>query len=144
MLDAQGDDLKNKTLRSQLAMASFTPVLVPGLIFYSIIYGYGGKAFILILVLAYGLFLFRKYSKFFFKTKGFAKRFVWSILLVNFSMVVLTFAPEANNAFAGAALFLFLPSLILSANLLSGNKISHRVAMHCKKGQITNASSEQK
>ena len=126
--------MKNKMLRQKLAFASLSPVLVPGFIFYTLVHGYYEKVFIFSLILLPGIHLFNKYYKFFVKTDGFIKRFIWSFVLVNTSMVIMTFAPQAQNAFAGAVLFLYTPSMIIAVNMLTASKVAHKVAMHCKKG----------
>jgi hypothetical protein len=126
--------VKNKTLRQKLAFASLVPVMVPGFIFYTLVHGYYEKVFMFLIVLCAGLYFFIQYYKFFAKSAGFIKRLIWAFVLVNASMVVVSFAPEANNAFAGAALFLYLPSMIISINMLINSKAAHNVAMHCKKG----------
>jgi hypothetical protein len=125
--------VKNKVLRQKLAFATLTPVFVPGFIFYTSIHGYFDKVFILFTIFCAGLYLFIKYYKFFVKSEGFIKRLAWAFILVNTSMGVVTFAPESNNAFAGAALFLYLPSMIISINILINSKAAHNVAMQCKK-----------
>jgi hypothetical protein len=124
----------NKVLRQKLAFASLSPVLVPGFIFYTTIHGYYEKVFVFSLILLAGVYLFNKYYKFFVKADGFIKRFIWSFVLVNTSMVIVTFAPEAKNALAGAVLFLYFPSMFISINMLTGSKVAHKVAMYCKKG----------
>jgi len=124
----------NKVLRQKLAFASLAPVMVPGFIFYTFVHGYYEKVFVFSLVLLAGAFFFNKYFKFFVKSEGFIKRLIWSFILVNVSMVIMTFAPEAKNAFAGAALFLYMPSMFISISMLTGSKAAHKVAMYCKKG----------
>ncbi len=126
--------MTNKMLRQKLAFASLSPVMVPGFIFYTSVHGYYEKVFVFSLILIAGIYLFNKYYKFFVKVDGFIKRFIWSFVLVNTSMVIMTFAPEAKNAFAGAALFLYTPSMIIAINMLTGSKVAHKVAMYCKKG----------
>lgn len=126
--------MTNKKLRQKLAFASLSPVMVPGFIFYTFVNGYYGKVFVFILILLAGIYFFHKYYKFFVKADGFIKRIIWSFVLVNTSMVILTFAPEAKNAFAGAALFLYLPSMLISINMLTGSKVAHKVSMYCKRG----------
>lgn len=126
--------MRNKLLRQKIAFASMAPVLLPGMIFYALVHGYYAKAVVGVFALIFGVFSFVKFYKCFERARGFFKSFTLCFVLMNVSLVVLTFAPEANNAFAGAVLFLFLPSLILSVNLLVGNKITSTVAMFSKKG----------
>ncbi|MBB6543893.1 hypothetical protein HNQ55_002417 [Thalassotalea piscium] len=45
----------------------------------------------------------------------------------------MTFAPEAKNVFAGAALFLFTPSMIFAVNTLTSSKPARRVVMYSKR-----------
>lgn len=49
-------------------------------------------------------------------------------------MVIMTFAPEAKNAFAGAALFLYMPSMFISIRMLTMSKAAHKAVMYCKRG----------
>lgn len=126
--------MTNKMLRQTLAFASLSPIMVPGFIFYTAVHGYYEKVFVFSVILIAGIHFFNKYFKFFVKADGFIKRFIWSFVLVNTSMVIMTFAPEAKNAFAGAALFLYTPSMIIAINMLTGSEAAHKVAMYCKKG----------
>lgn len=126
--------MTNKVLRQKLAFASLAPVMIPGFIFYTFVHGDYEKVFVFSIFLLVGLFFFHKYFKFFVKSDGFIKRLILSFLLVNASMVIMTFAPEAKNAFAGAALFLYMPSMFISISMLTGSKAAHKVAMYCKKG----------
>jgi hypothetical protein len=45
----------------------------------------------------------------------------------------LSFSPETNNAFAGAGLFLVLPSIFISASMLTSSKAARRVVMFSKR-----------
>ena len=110
------------------------PVILPGFVFYTLVHGNYEKAAVLSLVLIIALFHFYKLLNIFVKAKGFIKRFIWSFILVNASMVISSYAPEAKNAFAGAVLFLFVPSMLIANSMLTNSKPAHRVVMLCKKG----------
>ncbi|KID56344.1 hypothetical protein JF50_19085 [Pseudoalteromonas luteoviolacea] len=126
--------MTNKILRQKLAFASLSPVMIPGLIFYTSVHGYYDKAFVFSLIFLSGSYLFIQYYKFFVKADGFIKRIVLSFFLVNTSMVIMTFAPEAKNGFAGAALFLYMPSMFISIRMLTVSKAAHKAVMYCKRG----------
>mgnify|MGYP001196633314 CR=1 FL=1 len=54
--------------------------------------------------------------------RGFLKRVIISTLLVCGSLCVAAISPEAKNTFAGAILFLFVPSMFISTYLLYKSK----------------------
>jgi hypothetical protein len=126
--------VNNKKLRHKLALACLVPVMTPGFIFYTLVHGSYAKSIVISIALIIGLYLFKSNYHTFKKSEGFLKRFTWSVVLVNVSCVIMTFAPEAKNAFAGAALFLFAPSMIFAVNTLTSSKPARRVVMYSKKG----------
>ena len=126
--------MNNKNLRHKLALASLVPVMAPGALFYTLVHGFYAKSIVILIVLLIGLYLFKSSYHVFKKSEGFLKRFTWSVVLVNVSCVIMTFAPEAKNAFAGAALFLFTPSMVFAVNTLTSSKPARRVVMYSKKG----------
>ena len=102
-------------------------IMYPGLAFALFLHDSFGKLLVFSVVALIGLFLFYKDYSIFNDVKGFFKRLVISIILVSGSYSIASISPEAKNAFAGAILFLFIPSLFVSNYLLYKSKPALKV-----------------
>jgi len=111
-----------KLLDYKLTFTLSILMMYPGTAFYLYLHGSFDKLFILTVVALIGAFLFYQSYSIFNSVEGFIKRMIISTFLVSGSLYITTITPEAENAFAGAILFLFVPSIFISNYLLYKSK----------------------
>lgn len=120
--------MDNKILTRKIAFASLTPVLAPGIIFYTYTQGHLEKVFVFSLLLLAAIYLFHQYWSLFVQTKGFFKRFVSSWLLVNSTMLLMALAPADLNFFSSLPVFLYALSIGIAIYWLSSCDVAKQVA----------------
>lgn len=101
--------------------------MYPGIAFGLIFNGKFEKLLIFTILALIGLFIFYQSYSLFKKCNGFLKRLIISTVLVSSSLVIEAISPEAQNASAGAFLFLVIPSLFISIYLLHKSKPALKV-----------------
>lgn len=114
--------LSNRAFERSYILITFIPVLMPGFILYCLIQGNIDKALILLSIFCFSLFCYSRSSKIIRTVEGFISRMVWCSILLSVTLVIVAISPEAKNAFAGAVLFLYVPSLIISIFVLNRSR----------------------
>jgi len=101
--------------------------MYPGVAVYLFLHNSFEKLFIFTVIALIGVFFFYQSYSIFISVQGFLKRVIISTLLVNGSLYIAAISPESKNAFAGAILFLFIPSMFISNYLLYKSKPALKV-----------------
>jgi hypothetical protein len=101
--------------------------MYPGVAVYLFLHNSFEKLFIFTVAVLIGVFFFYQSYSIFKSVKGFLKRLIISTFLVSGSLCIAAISPEAKNAFAGAILFLFVPSVFVSNYLLHKSKPALKV-----------------
>jgi hypothetical protein len=101
--------------------------MYPGVAVFLFLHNNYEKLFIFTIAALVGVFLFYQSYSIFKSVQGFLKRLAISTFLVSGSLCVAAISPEAKNAFAGAILFLFIPSLAVATYLLYKSKPALKV-----------------
>ena len=96
--------------------------MYPGIAVYLFLHNNFEKLFVFTVAAFIGVFFFYQSYSIFKSVRGFIKRVIISTILVSGSLYVAAISPEAKNAFAGAILFLFIPSMFISTYLLYKSK----------------------
>ena len=102
-------------------------MMYPGIAVYLFLHNNFEKLFVFTIAALIGMFFFYQSYSIFKSVQGFLNRVVISTLLVSGSWCIAAISPEANNAFAGAILFLFVPSMFISSYLLYKSKPALKV-----------------
>lgn len=114
--------LSNRAFERNYILITFIPVLMPGFILYCLIQGNIDKALILLSIFCFSLYCYSRSSKIIRTVEGFISRMVWCCILLSVTLVIVAISPEAKNAFAGAVLFLYVPSLLISIFVLNRSR----------------------
>ena len=112
--------------------------MYPGVAVYLYFHNSFEKLFIFTVLALVGVFFFYQSYSIFKRVQGFLKRVIISTLLVSGSMCIAAISPEAKNAFAGAVLFLVVPSVFISSYLLHKSKSALKVKVLYKRAYNKN------
>lgn len=114
--------LSNRAFERNYILITFIPVFMPGFILYCLVQGNIDKALILLSIFCFSLYCYSRSSKIIRTVEGFISRMVWCCILLSVTLVIVVISPEAKNAFAGAVLFLYVPSLLISIFVLNRSR----------------------
>ena len=95
------------------------PSMLPGILLTTIYNHAYEKAIIFTLVCVYPCYVF--YSKFHLikSVAGYLTRFYISCIMLAFSFLLVSIAPEKDNMFGGAVFFVMLPCIIFTSYILT-------------------------
>ena len=119
--------MHSKFLDYKLTFTLSILFMYPGIAVYLFLHNNFEKLFVFTVAAFIGVFFFYQSYSIFKSVRGFIKRVIISTILVSGSLYVAAISPEAKNAFAGAILFLFIPSMFISTYLLYKSKPALKV-----------------
>ena len=128
----------SKLLDYKLTFTLSILFMYPGVAVYLYFHNSFEKLFIFTVLALVGVFFFYQSYSIFKRVQGFLKRVIISTLLVSGSMCIAAISPEAKNAFAGAVLFLVVPSVFISSYLLHKSKSALKVKVLYKRAYNKN------
>ena len=119
--------MDSKLLDYKLTFTLSILFMYPGVAVYLFLHNGFEKLFVFTIAVLIGVFFFYQSYSIFKSVQGFLKRLTVSTFLVSGSLCVAAISPEAKNAFAGAILFMFVPSIFISNYLLYKSKPALKV-----------------
>lgn len=119
--------MHSKLLDYKLTFTLSILFIYPGVAIYLFLHNGFEKLFIFTVAALIGIYFFYQNYSIFKSVQGFLKRLTISTFLVSGSLCVAAISSEAKNAFAGAILFMFVPSVFISNYLLHKSKPALKV-----------------